>query len=31
LQLLYGERASLSVTAGEQGGVVATLIIKEQE
>jgi signal transduction histidine kinase len=30
LQLLYGERASLSVTAGEQGGVVATLIIKEQ-
>jgi signal transduction histidine kinase len=30
LQLLYGERASLSVTAGEQGGVIATLIIKEQ-
>ncbi|MYM22826.1 hypothetical protein GTP46_09225 [Duganella sp. FT135W] len=30
LQLLYGERAKLSVAAGEQGGVVATLIIKEQ-
>jgi signal transduction histidine kinase len=30
LQLLYGERASLSVAAGEHGGVVATLIIKEQ-
>ncbi|MYM80617.1 hypothetical protein GTP44_01410 [Duganella sp. FT50W] len=29
LQLLYGEGASLSVTAGENGGVVATLIIKE--
>jgi signal transduction histidine kinase len=29
LQLLYGERASLSVAASEQGGVRATLIIKE--
>lgn len=29
LQLLYGERASLSVAASEQGGVLATLIIKE--
>lgn len=29
LQLLYGERASLSVAASEQGGVQATLIIKE--
>lgn len=29
LQLLYGEGASLSVAAGENGGVVATLIIKE--
>jgi signal transduction histidine kinase len=29
LQLLYGERASLSVTAAEQGGVIATLNIKE--
>lgn len=29
LQLLYGERASLSVATLEQGGVQATLIIKE--
>lgn len=30
LQLLYGERASLSVTAGEHGGVVATLAINKE-
>jgi sensor histidine kinase YesM len=29
LQLLYGERASLSVAASEQGGVQTTLIIKQ--
>jgi len=30
LQLLYGDRASLSVTAGEHGGVVATLTINKE-
>ncbi|MHA4868614.1 sensor histidine kinase [Duganella sp. PWIR1] len=31
LQLLYGEHASLSVTAGEHGGVVATLAIDKEQ
>ena len=30
LQLLYGDNASLSVTAGEHGGVVATLAINKE-
>ncbi|WP_343730934.1 histidine kinase [Duganella sp.] len=30
LQLLYGDRASLSVTAGDPGGVIATLAINKE-
>ncbi len=30
LQLLYGDRASLSVAAGEHGGVIATLAINKE-